>query len=456
MPKPKILLLIFTLLFWDIANGQIITRFAGNDTLGGYSGDGGAATTALLNYPLFARPDNFGNIYIADINNNRIRKVNTSGIITTIAGNGTNNHSGDGGQATIAGIANIQGVAIDNTGNIYIAEDSIQITGLIKGAYIRKVEPDGIISTIAGNMTYGYGGDGGPATAAGFQSVYDVAIDVIGNIYISDPANSRIRKINTSGIITTFAGNGTHGYSGDNGPAISAQLNNPYSIAIDSTGNIYIADFNNNCVRKVNTSGVITTIAGNGMPGYSGDGGLATAAELHDAGGIDVDDAGDIYISDAGNNRIRKVDASGVITTIAGNGTEGYSGNGEPATVSELHNPVDVAIDAEGNIYITDAGNNNIRKITAPNSGIYSSKIAKADNLILVLPNPTTGSFTLTLPSPTNELTQIVITNIIGQKIKELTTTNKEAQITLDAPPGMYFITVITKQGRQSAKVVVQ
>jgi len=340
----------------------IISTVAGNGTAG-YSGDGGAATVAQLYYPAGVAVDSAGNIYIADYNNNRIRKVNTSGIISTVAGNGTAGYSGDGGAATAAQLSNPFSVAVGSTGNIYIADGS--------NNRIRKVNTSGIISTVAGNGTAGYSGDGGAATAASLSSPYGVAVDSAGNIYIADRSNNRIRKVNTSGIISTVAGNGALGYSGDGGAATAAQLSSPHRVTVDSSGNIYIADTGNYRIRKVNTSGIISTVAGNGTQGYSGDGGAATAAQINNPYGVAVDSAGNIYIADNGNKRIRKVNTSGIISTVAGNGTGGYLGDGGVATAAQLNNPYGVTVDNNGNIYIADTSNRRIRKVNT--SGIIST-----------------------------------------------------------------------------------
>ena len=332
----------------------VITTFAGNGTEG-FSGDGGPATLAELDHPSSVAADSSGNIYIADFVNNRIRKVNTSGIITTVAGQGITGFNGDGGLASLAEVHHPSGVAVNPSGNIYIAE--------LYTHRIRKVDTSGGITTVAGNGTFGFSGDGGPATAAELNQPSSVAVDSAGNIYIADSYNNRIRKVDTSGGITTVAGNGTFGFSGDGGPATAAELNQPSSVAVDSAGNIYIADSYNNRIRKVDTSGGITTVAGNGTFGFSGDGGPATAAELNQPSSVAVDSAGNIYIADSANNRIRKVDTSGGITTVAGNGTFGFSGDGGPATAAELNQPEGMAVDSAGNIYIADYYNNRIRKV---------------------------------------------------------------------------------------------
>jgi uncharacterized protein (TIGR03437 family) len=230
------------------------------------------------------------------------------------------------------------------------------------------------INTFAGNGTIGYSGDNGPATSAQLNQPWGVAVDAAGNVYIADTVNNRIRKV-ANGVISTVAGNGTLGYSGDDGPATSAQLSWPAGVAVDSAGNLYVADQNNNRIRKV-SNGVITTVAGNGMPGYSGDNGPATSAKLYGPKGVAVDSAGNLYIADTSNQRIRKV-LNGVIATAAGNGPDlygngGYSGDNGPATSARLNQPWGVAVDFAGNLFIADYGNNRIRKVS---NGVITTAI---------------------------------------------------------------------------------
>jgi sugar lactone lactonase YvrE len=334
----------------------------------GYGGDGGPATAAQLNNPTSVAVDAAGNLYIADTGNYRVRKVSASGVISTVAGDGTLGYGGDGGPATSAQIS-AGGVAVDTTGNLYIADSinfSLPPNDSLPNNRIRKVTAGGVISTVAGNGTSGFSGDGGPATSAQFAYPGGIAVDTEGNLYIADTGNSRIRKVSGGGVISTVAGNGAFGFSGDGGPATSAELDQPGGVAVDAMGNLYIADTVNYRVRRVSVSGVISTVAGNGRGGYSGDGGPANSAELDKPGNVAVDATGNLYIADYNNGRIRKVNAGAIISTVAGKGTAaGYSGDGGPATSAQLNEPRNVAVDATGNLYIADTGNDRIRKVTA-------------------------------------------------------------------------------------------
>src|SRR5450759_2275213 len=327
-----------------VSNGVIAT-VAGNGTAG-FSGDNGPAISAKLGTPIGIAVDLAGNLYIADRDNNRIRKV-ASGVITTAAGNGLAGFSGDNGPAANAQLSVPISVAVDSPGNLYIADSY--------NNRIRKVT-NGAIATVAGGGTP-IGGSG-PALSWQFGDPSGVAVDSAGNLYITDEASNRIWKV-SNGLIAVVAGNGTSGFSGDNGPATSAQLNVPYGVAVDSAGNLYIADTGNNRVRKV-ASGMVTTVAGNGTPGFSGDNGPATSAQLNVPYGVAVDSAGNLYIADSGNIRIRKV-ANGTITTVAGNGYSGFGGDNIPAIGTELWQPLGIALDSAGNLFISDFINKRTR-----------------------------------------------------------------------------------------------
>ena len=418
-----------------------ITIVAGNGTEGD-GGDGGPARSASLRYMWGLEFDAAGNLYVST--NTRIRKIDTSGTITTVVGKGPvdvaagsspdgtpateaqlNNHGfavdadgtlyfsdgfpgarirrvdGSGLMATFAytcaydlvfdAAKNLYGagcdsvkkldptgrvwpvptggvalqapndLAIDGAGNLYVSE--------VNGYRVRRIDPAGSMTTVAGNGTFSFGGDGGPATRAQLYSVSDVARDSAGNVYIADWGNKRIRRVDPTGTITTFAGNGTDASTGDGGPAAAAAIGYPSNVTVDPAGNVYIASYLGFRVRKVDTNGIISTVAGNGTKGYTGDGGPATAASIGYTSGLAVDGAGNVYIADNGAHRVRKVAASGAISTVAGTGTLGFAGDGGLATAAQLHYPNGLAVDAQGNLFIADTYNGRARKV-APDGTI--------------------------------------------------------------------------------------
>jgi PKD repeat protein len=280
--------------------------------------------------------------------------VSGEDLIATVAGTGTYGYSGDGGPATAAQLDSPHGVAVDRQGNLYIADYG--------NNRVRKVARDGRISTVAGNGKSLFSGDGGPATAAQLYAPSSVAVDGQGNLYVTDFGNRRVRKVTTSGVISTVAGTGTLGFSGDGGPATAAELAYPLGLAVDRQGNLYIADYGAQRVRKVSTAGVISTVAGTGTPGSAGDGGPATAAQLNTPIAVAVDAQGSLYIADSGNNRIRKV-MNGTISTVAGTGTAGFTGDGGEATAAQLNGPAGVVVGPSGTLYIVDKGNQRVRKV---------------------------------------------------------------------------------------------
>jgi Leucine-rich repeat (LRR) protein/sugar lactone lactonase YvrE len=307
--------------------------------------------------------DASGNAYIADSLNHRILKRDTQGNLSVVAGTGKRGKTGDDGPAIEAKLNNPQGIAVDEEGNLYIADTN--------NHRIRKVDSNGIITTIAGIGKGGYAGDNGLATAAKLKKPTAIVFDNNGHLYITDSGNHRIRKVSgqrtrkpsANSLITTVAGDGRSGYRGDNGPATGARLNNPTGLAVDNQNNLYIADTDNHRIRKVDLTGTITTVAGNGMNGYSGDGDPATAAQINAPTGLEVDSTGNLYIADRNNHRIRKVDNEGIITTFTGTGKRGTATDGILAEVAQINQPSDVALDQYGNLYIADKGNDTIRKI---------------------------------------------------------------------------------------------
>jgi uncharacterized protein (TIGR03437 family) len=344
-----------------LAQGNIAT-IAGNGTAA-FSGDGGQATAASLNHPRTLAIDSSGNLYISDVDNLRIRRVTPAGIISTVAGNGLPGSSGDGGLAVNASLSSMLGLALDNAGNLYIADSG--------NRRVRKVTSAGIISTIAGTGVQGFSGDGGPATSALLNTPASVLFSG-GNLYISDSSNQRIRRVSSDGTITTIAGNGVTGFSGDGGPATGAALAFPLGMAMDSLGNLYFADGNNNRVRRISPAGVITTVAGNGVGHFAGDQGAAISASLDVPEDVALDGAGNLFIADAGNNRVRKVDNSGIISTLAGVGDNGFSGDGGPASQAMLDFPWGLTTDATGSVYIADRVNNRVRVVSGSLTGLPS------------------------------------------------------------------------------------
>ena len=341
---------------FGVSSSDTITTIAGTGQAG-YSGDGGQAISAKLDSPDGVAVDGQGNAYIADLRNGRVRKVSRDGTITTFAGTGTWGSSGDGGLATSAQLNGPEGVAVDGQGNVYIADR--------ENYRVRKVTPGGTITTFAGGGKPGFLGDGGLATLATLRRPSGVAVDGQGNVYIADRDNSRVRKVSPGGTITTFAGTDKEGFAGDGGPANSALLYRPDGVAVDGSGNVYIADTFNNRVRKVSPGGTISTFAGTGACSAAGDGGLATAARVCQPRGVAVDRQGNVYIADTNSSRVRKVSPGGTITTFAGTGSCGSGiGNGGPATAAELCGPSGVAVDAQGNVYIVETIRSRVRKVT--------------------------------------------------------------------------------------------
>ncbi|MHB8303771.1 MAG: Ig-like domain repeat protein [Acidobacteriaceae bacterium] len=395
----------------EVQNGLVQT-VAGNG-YANYFGDGGLATSAGLADPGSVAEDKAGNLYIVDSGNNVVRKVAAgNGDITTIAGTGAVGYTGDGGSAMSSTLFSPESAALDSSGDLYIADTGNNV--------IREVSAKtGTITTVAGlspgatvcSTVTDMIGDGCPATAASLSYPITVSVDSGGNLYIADTFNSVIRKVTAStGIISTIAGtppssqNSTnygfsgYGFSGDGGPATSAELNDPYAATLDSNGNLYIADTSNYRIREVvAATGIIQTIAGNGTNGYSGDGGSATAAEISYVYGIFTDSAGNVYIGDTGNNAIREINTSSdVISTIAGNGTAGFLGDGGVPTKGELSFPYGGMVDNTGNLYIADLGNSRIRKVQVVPTALTVALSAAASTVVygdsLILTATFTGS----------------------------------------------------------------
>ncbi len=436
----KIIILSLLIVCAYGAEAQIISTIAGG---GATLGDGGPAVDCELHEPQGICMDNTGNLYIADAGNNRIRKINTAGIITTIAGTGVAGYNGDNMLATAAQLNYPTSIIIDETGNIYFPDDH--------NFRIRKINTSGIITTIAGNGTEGNSVEGSQATATQIGSTEGMCMDRAGNIYFADIRYSVIRKINTTGIITTYAGIGTNGYTGDEGPATAAKIQ-PFGLGIDAVGNIYSAEYQNNCIRKIDAAGIISTVAGSGTPGYTGDGGNASVAQFFHPSAVRVDVYNDLFIADGDNHVVRKIDPSGIITTIAGNHTNGNSGDGNAATSAELSFATDVVVTNSGDVYIVDWGNSNVRYIYTT---VGVNTIEQPTVGIVIYPNPTNGHFSIQI-NTISEQANVVVTNVIGEKIKELSIDcNSPEVVNIDVPNGIYFIEATTNSNVYSGKVNV-
>jgi sugar lactone lactonase YvrE len=346
----------------ELAKGEITTIAGGVSFLG----DGGSAINAGLDLFLpgilsgRAAIDGAGNLFIPDTANNRVRRLNSSGVITTVAGNGVAGFSGDNGPAVNASLRSPTSVALDSAGNLFISDTDNNC--------IRRVDSrTGIIITVAGDGDFGFSGDGGPAISANLDSPFGITVDGVGNLFIADRDNQRVRRVDTvTGIITTVAGNGKVEFSGDGGPATMAGLFEPADVAVDEAGNLFVADSINNRIRRVDKkTATITTFAGNGRSDFSGDGEQAARASLALPLGIALDSKGRLYIADAFNNRIRLIDSTGIISTLAGNDSRDFGGDNGPAISASLNNPGGVVVDGVGNLFITDSRNNRVRRVDA-------------------------------------------------------------------------------------------
>ena len=343
--------LLLTMTVWpQTESGWRIHTIAGTGKPG-HDGDGGPAVEAQLDLPVGLAVDKAGNVYIADHYSQRVRRVDTAGTIDTVAGTGDPGYGGDGRPALVAQLNFPSGVAVDKAGNLYIADSG--------NDRVRRVDPSGTITTIAGTGEHGYDWDG-PAVGARLAFPTDVAVDGSGNLYFTGPFSFGIRRVDVEGTLSEVAGSG----ESYDGPEDERRLSRDRSVAVDDAGNIYIANIYNNYVRRVDPMENITVIAGTRQPGYGGDGGPAAEAQLSFPAGVAVDKAGNVYIADTGNHRIRRVDTSGIITTIAGTGEPGYAGDGGLAREAQLASPIAVALDDAGNLYVADLGNYRIRVLT--------------------------------------------------------------------------------------------
>jgi TonB family protein len=365
--------------------------FAGLVTQAPSPGTAVASLPTELSRPQGLALDGAGNLYVTDFFAGRVVKIAPDGSFKVVVGNGQRGYRGDGGPAISAQLNAPSSVSVDAAGSLYIAQHG-------NGSRVRKVTADGVIQA---------------AISAQLRDPSGIAIDAAGNLYIADTGNHRVRKLTTDGVITTVAGIGNSGLSGDGGAAVSARLNLPVSVAVDTRGNLYIADAGNHSVRKVTPGGNITTIAGNGSPGFKGDGGPAASAQLHTPSGLVVDAAGNLYIADTGNNRVRKVTPTGLISTVAGSVYAGFGGDGGPAISGQLNSPKGLAIDTAATLYIADSENFRIRKVS---NGVISTAVSlrptvpptvagpggrdQIGNAAEVVPNPPLLPLRIPVPGP--------------------------------------------------------
>ena len=403
------------------------------------------ATNARLSEPRGIAIDDTGNLYIRDDGQCRVLRVRPAihGIFSRFAGDGTNGYSGNGSPAVGATIRTGSYVGTGHKGEVYVPDIH----------RLRKVTPDGIIHTIAGTGMAGYNGDGIPATAAMINVVRGVVTDDTGNVYFVDGVNQRIRRIDTFGIITTFAGTGVTGYSPDGSRADTVKFNNISMLAIDKTNNQYYYD--NKRIRKIDAvTHLITTITGTGVAGFSGDNGPATAAQI-EGGGIAIDTSGNLFFADVTNFRIRKVDTDGIITTIAGIGTSIFSGDGGPATAAGLKFAQMVAVNEEGDIFLADDLCQRVRVITHKPLQVTEQGYPAAT--LKIAPNPTSGNYSITVYSLFREEVEIVVTDITGKEVlRNKLYTNSPIQLLNQLMPGHYVVTAQTKDRQMKETLIVR
>lgn len=456
----------------NAAHAQGVINTIAGTGVAGSGGDGGPAAAAQFSNPYGVATDAAGNIYIADKSNSKVRVISaTTGHIFTFAGS-TYGLSGMGGPATLAQMKYPDGVFVNHAGDVIITDWYNDMTYYVD-------HTTGNIASRCGCGSQGCGGDGGPSWLAKMMTPAGSCEDLAGNTYIADKGSNRIRRVDAlTGIVTTIAnGTGTFGYSGDGGPAINANFSGPSAVFFDPTspglGHLYLSDGGNNVIRKIDlNTGRITTVAGTGVAGYSGNGSIATMAKLRNPGNLFIDNSGNMFVCDRGNHSIRKIVlSSGRISTIAGTGVAGFSGDGDVSTNARLKDPQGVWMTSTGYMFIADAGNQRIRVI-APKTGTGygfiggSSTIGapKSDpistvltaNEVRIFPNPSNGIFTVAT-GVDNANASVTVLNVVGEQVYGATLTSQQSDINLsNQPAGIYTVIVKSNVGTHNQKITIQ
>lgn len=424
--------------------GGHITTIAGNGVTQ-YIGDGWPATSYSLAMPYGVCVDRAGNVFSTDFASYRVRRIVHDSIFT-YAGTGMPGYTGDGAAATAATLHNPYAITVDTGGNVYVLEQYNDV--------VRKIDKaTGVITTICGTGMGGFYGEGVPGLTARMEQPSGLCMDKAGNLYIADRGNQRVRMMNmTTGIINTVAGTGTNGFSGDGAAATSANLSYPTGLCMDTLGNLYIADNANHRIRKVDAvTGIITTVAGTGTPGFSGNGGPAVDAQLLQPNSIFMSRKGFLYISDFGNNVIRIMGPDGGINNVVGSGGYGYSGDGGPAPLATMAGPMAVFVDDSDNIYVADGGNSAIRKVQYSPVGI--SSVTRLNSLP-VYPNPTTGVCFVDAGAASGNAT-IVVCNTLGAVVYSAAVTSAKQSIDISMQPaGIYYVRLLSGNEVKVGKVV--
>ena len=425
------------------SDAQIITTIAGGGSVIGTGIPAISASIGAVNGGAF---DKDGNLYVCEVIGHKVKKISTDGIITTIAGTGLSGYNGDGIQATAAKLTNPTSVAFDKTGNLYISDAG--------NNRIRKINiTTGIITTLAGNGTSGYNGDNIPATSAQLNGMNEICTDSTGNIYIVDASNFRVRKVNPSGIITTIAGSG--GFSslgtGDGAAATAATFNFISGIALDKSENIYVGDWNAAKVRKIDKSGIISTVAGNGNYIYAGDNIIATSAQINPVR-IAFDRTNHLVIADKYNRRVLRVNSNGKIYCVAGNGAIDNTGDAGPALGASIDFPSGLAYDTCGNLYIAVCSNKGrIRKVSFSPDCIPMAVAEVTETTPTIYPNPATATVTINAGVA---IAHISICNAVGQQVLELHPTGGKKSVEANVPHLPAGIYVVMVNGLYAGKMV--